>query len=275
MRIGSHEVGVMGLGTAHFAFREDLDADRSIATIRSAVDSGVRLIDTALAYSRRDVPGYAEAIVGRALAGASAAGDVLVATKGGHYRSGEDFPVDGRPEALRSHCEASLTALGIERIGLYQLHWVDPAVPVSESVGALADLRREGKIEMIGLSNVDRTQLAEAQAVTAIASVQNRLSLDHPEDLPMAKLCAAADIAYLAYMPLGGSATARAGSSAACIEVAERHGASWQQVALAWLLLQPNIIPIVGSSRAETLVDSLRAAGLGLLDEDLALLPPA
>ena len=275
MRIGSHEVGVLGLGTAHFAFRADLDAELSIAAIRTAVDQGVRLIDTALAYSRRDAPGYAEAIVGRALAGAAAGSEVLVATKGGHYRAGEDFPVDGRPEALRSHCDASLSALGVERIGLYQLHWVDPAVPLSESIGALAELQRQGKIEMIGLSNVDRMQLEEAQAVTAIASVQNRLSMDRPEDLPLAKLCAATGVAYLAYMPLGGTAAAQADSGVACAAVASRHGVSWQQVALAWLLLQPNVVPIVGSSRAETILDSLRAGELRLLEEDLALLPPA
>lgn len=274
MRIGDHEVGVLGLGTAHFAFRSDLDADRSIATIRSGLDQGVRLIDTALAYSRQDAPGYAEAIVGRALAGSTAAEEVLVATKGGHYRSGDDFPVDGRPEVLRSHCDASLAALGVERIGLYQLHWVDPSVPLRESVGALAELQRQGKIEMIGLSNVDGSQLEEARTVAAIACVQNRLSVDRPKDLPMARLCAAAGIAYLAYMPLGGSTTARADRNTACAVVAARHGVSWQQVALAWLLLQPNVVPIVGSSRAETLLDSLQARELNLREEDLALLPP-
>lgn len=265
---------MLGLGTAHFAFRADLDADRAIATIRAAVDQGVRLIDTALAYSRHGVPGYAETIVGRALTGSRAAGEVLVATKGGHYRSGEDFPVDGRPEVLRSHCDSSLTALGVERIGLYQLHWVDPSVPLSESVGALADLQGQGKIEMIGLSNVDRMQVEEARAVAAIATVQNRLSVDRPEDLRTAKLCATAGIAYLAYMPLGGASAAHADRGAACATVAARHGVSWQQVALAWLLLQPNVIPIVGSSRTETLLDSLRARELTLLEEDLALLPP-
>lgn len=129
MRIGRYEVGAFGLGTAHFAFQADLDSEESITTIRAAVDQGVRLIDTALAYARRDEPAYAETLVRRALLRSSADPEVLVATKGGHYRAGDSFPVDARPETLRAHCDASLKALGVEQIGLYQLHWVDPAAP--------------------------------------------------------------------------------------------------------------------------------------------------
>jgi aryl-alcohol dehydrogenase-like predicted oxidoreductase len=273
VRVGRHDVGAIGLGTAQFAFRTDLTAERSIAAIRSAVDQGVRLIDTALAYTRRDEPSTAETLVRQALQRDGDENAVLVATKGGHYRSGDAFPIDGRPEALRAHCDASLTALGLERIGLYQLHWVDPSVPLRESIEALRDLQDEGKIELIGLSNIDEQQLDEARAITSIAAVQNKLSVHSPQDLPLAKLCASLEIAYLAYMPLGGSGPAPSAGSRASTEVALRHGVSWQQVALAWLLLQPNVIPLVGSSRPGSMADSLRAEGLRLLEEDLELLP--
>lgn len=273
MRIGRYEVGALGLGTAQFAFRADLNAEESVAAIRAAVDQGVRLIDTAPAYARKDESAYAETLVRRALTHNRNEREVLIATKGGHYRDGDTFPIDARPETLRAHCDASLNALGLEQIGLYQLHWVDPSVPLRESVEALRDLQHEGKIDLIGLSNIDEKQLQEARKVTSIATVQNKLSVHQPEDLPLVKLCAALDIVYLAYMPLGGSALARAKEENACTTAALRHNVSWQQVALAWLLLQPNVIPLVGSSRPASMIDSLRARNLRLTDHDLELLP--
>lgn len=272
MLIGGRDAGALGLGTAQFAFRDDLTPEQSIASITAAVDQGVTLIDTALAYSRRNESGYAENLVRRALQGHGHKDDVLVATKGGHYRSGDTFPIDGRPEALRAHCESSLIALGAERIDLYQLHWIGQSVPLSDSVGALAELQSEGKIDHIGLSNIDESQLQEARAIVPIATVQNRLSVDHPDDLPLARLCASLGIGYLAYMPLGGYNKVPRRDDA-CVSVAHRHGVSWQQVALAWLLLQPNVIPLVGSSRPETMRDSLQSRTLCLLPEDVALLP--
>lgn len=130
----------------------------------------------------------------------------LVATKGGHWRRCDSFPVDGRPGTLRAHCEISLRALEVNRIDLYQLHHVDPQVPLPESVGALGQLWQEGEIAAIGLSNVTVAQLDEALAVAPIAAVQNRLSYRDPDDLPMALACAKRDVAYLAYSPFGGLA---------------------------------------------------------------------
>ena len=261
MIIGDRSVGAIGFGTAPLAFK-DVSIDQAVATIRAAVDSGVGLIDTALAYTRPGLESFAEAVVAKALAGGI---DVLVATKGGHRRAGDAFPVDARPASLRADCEVSLRTLGVDTIGLYQLHHVDPRVPLVESVGALEELRTEGKIGMIGLSNVDIAQIEQARAVGPIVSVQNRLSYGDRDDLATAEYCGRRGIAYLAYMPLHGS-----GDAGAVRAVAERHGVSRERVRLAWLLAQgPHIVALVGASRPETIADSTAAASLWLNDDDL------
>jgi len=253
--------GRIGLGTAQLAFT-DISVAQAVATIHAALDSGVDVVDTALAYTRRGVESFAEAVVAKALRGRS---DVLVATKGGHRRAGDEFPIDARPAALRADCEVSLRSLGVDTIGLYQLHHVDPDVPLTESVGSLDDLRTAGKIRMIGLSNVDTTQLELARTVAPIVSVQNRLSIAERADLSTAAYCARHGIAYLAYMPLHG-----AGDAAAVRAVADRHGVSPQRVRLAWVLAQgSHIIALVGSSRPATIEDSAAAAGLHLDDDDM------
>ena len=260
MRVADRSIG---LGTAQFAFGKGT-AEDSVATVRAALEAGVRLIDTALAYTRPGVESYAERLVAVALRGKTS-DHPLVATKGGHWRDGERFPVDGRPEAIRAHCEISLRTLEADRIDLYFLHHVDPAVPLEDSVGALDQLRREGKIAAIGLSNVTMAQLDVALACASIAAVQNRLSPGDPTDLPTALACAERDVAYLAYAPFGGPS----GKLPAAVHaVARRRGVSVQRVALAWLHSQsPNIVPLVGASRPGSIRDS--AASLGLDNEDL------
>jgi aryl-alcohol dehydrogenase-like predicted oxidoreductase len=263
MLIASRDIKGIGLGTAQFAFR-DRTAGDSVATVHAALDAGVTLIDTALAYTRPGIESYAEQVVARALRGLTSERP-LVATKGGHWRRGDSFPVDGHPDTLRAHCEISLRTLGVDRIDLYQLHHPDPGVPLADSVGALEQLRREGKVAAIGLSNVTIAQLDEARGAAPIASVQNRLSHGDPDDLPMALACTQRDIAYLAYSPLGGSSGA---PSAAAAAVARRRGVSVQRVLLGWLRAQsPNIVPLVGASRPATIRDS--AALLDLPGEDL------
>jgi len=135
MQIAGHRVTGVGLGTAQFAFRDGTPAD-AVATVHAALDAGVGLIDTALAYTRPGVESYAEQVVARALRSVTS-DPPLVVTKGGHWRAASGFPVDGRPATLRAHCEISLRTLGVDRIDLYLLHHVDPAVPLLESVGAL------------------------------------------------------------------------------------------------------------------------------------------
>jgi hypothetical protein len=143
MLIAGNETEGIGLGTAQFAFR-DRTAEDSVATVHAALDAGVMLIDTALAYTRPGVESYAEQVVAHALRGLTT-GRPLVATKGGHWRRGDSFPVDERPDTLRVHCEISLRTLETDRIDLYQLHHVDSQVPLPDSVGALGQLRQEGR----------------------------------------------------------------------------------------------------------------------------------
>jgi aryl-alcohol dehydrogenase-like predicted oxidoreductase len=263
MLIAGRGIEGIGLGTAQFAFRDGTPED-SVATVHAALDAGVMLIDTALAYTRAGIESYAERTVARALRGLTT-GRPLIATKGGHWRRGDSFPVDGRPETLGAHCEISLRTLETDRIDLYQLHHVDPQVPLPDSVGALGQLRQEGKIAAIGLSNVTVAQLDEALAVTVIAAVQNRLSYSDPGDLPMALACAERDIAYLAYSPFGGPAGP---IPQAALAVARRRDVSPHRVLLAWLRQQsPNIVPLAGASRPASIRDS--AAGLDLKDQDL------
>jgi aryl-alcohol dehydrogenase-like predicted oxidoreductase len=263
MMIGGRRIEGIGLGTAQFAFR-DGTAEDSVATVRAALDAGVMLIDTALAYTRAGVESYAEKVVARALRGVTSE-HPLTATKGGHWREDGDFPLDGRPETLRTHCEISLRALEIDRIDLYQLHHVDPGVPLADSVGALEQLRQEGRIAAIGLSNVTVAQLDEALAIAPIATVQNRLSYSHPSDLPTALACAERNVAYLAYMPFGGPSGT---IPEAALAVAKRRDASVHRVLLAWLRQQaPNIVPLVGASKPASIRDS--ATLLDLTDQDL------
>lgn len=255
----------IGLGTAGFAFR-DVSETQAVETIRDAVAHGVRLIDTARAYTRQGEESTAETLVARALRG-SVGSDVLVATKGGHWRDGERFPIDGRPETLRRHCEASLLNLGREQIDLYLLHHVDPGVPLEESMAALRDLQRAGSIRYLGLSNVTVDQLERASQVATISAVQNRLSLDRAEDLNVARECSRRSVVFLAYSPLGGGGSA---PPAAAVDVARRRGVSPAQVQLAWLLAaSPGVVPIVGATRSATVHDSLRAAEMELSPADL------
>lgn len=254
-----------GLGTAGFAFRE-VSETQAVETIRDAVAHGIRLIDTARAYTRQGEESTAEALVARAMGG-SVGSDVLVATKGGHWRDGERFPIDGRPETLRRHCEASLRTLEREQIDLYLLHHVDPGTPLEESVAALSDLQCAGSIRYIGLSNVTADQLERASQVATISAVQNRLSLARAEDLDVAMECSRRGVVFLAYSPLGGGDSS---PPAAAVDVARRRGVSPAQVQLAWLLAaSPGVVPIVGATRSATVRDSLRAAELELSSAEL------
>jgi aryl-alcohol dehydrogenase-like predicted oxidoreductase len=187
----------------------------------------------------------------------------------------DDLPFvhDGRRENLRWSCETSLRALGVESIGLYMLHAPDPNVPLAESVGALAELRAEGKIEMVGVSNLGRRHLAEAREIADVVAVENQLSPWSRAALPLVQLCTEQGIAFLAWSPLGGQL--RAGRLAqtypALAGIRDDHGVPPQQAALAWVLAQaPNVIPIPSARRPETIVDSLRAVDLRLSPPEIA-----
>jgi aryl-alcohol dehydrogenase-like predicted oxidoreductase len=276
-RLGRLQVGAIGLGEMPMSLAGRPDEARSVRTIHAALDAGVTLIDTADAYCLDGSEvGHGERLVGKALDAWPGDRDrVLVATKGGHTREGREWGLDGRPEHLRQACEASLRALGVEAIGLYQLHRPDPKVPFLESVGALAELEAAGKVRLVGLSNVSVDQIEQARQVVEVASVQNEFSPRFRRSEGELAFCAAQRIAFLPWSPLGGIGRGRdlGGRHAAFAEVAAAHGVSPQQVALAWELAKaPVVIPIPGASRPETITDSAAAATLRLSADDLARL---
>jgi len=280
-RLGGLQVSAIGLGEMPMSLAGRPDEAQSVRTIHAALDAGVTLIDTADAYCIDESEvGHGERLVARALTAWPGDRDrVLVATKGGHTREGGEWYLDGRPEHLRQACEASLRALGVEAIGLYQFHRPDPKVPFAESVGAMAELKDAGKVRLVGLSNVSVDQIRQARQLVQVASVQNEFSPRFRRSEGELAFCAAEGIAFLPWSPLGG--IGRGGSLGqdrhrVFGEVAEAHGVSAQQVALAWQLAKaPAVIPIPGSSRPETITDSAAAAGLRLSDDELARLDRA
>lgn len=283
-KIGQVTVGAIGLGGMPMSIEGRPDEDRSIRTIHAALDAGVTLIDTADAYHlHAGETGHNERLIAKALASYGGdASDVLVATKGGHLRPGDgSWTVDGSPRHLREAAEASLKALGVDAIGLYQFHRPDPAVPYAESIGALRELLDAGKIRMAGISNATIEQIDIARRVLGegnLASVQNQFSPAFRSSEPELRHAASLGIAFLPWSPLGG--IGRAGdlgaSHAAFQDVADAHGVSPQQVTLAWMLAKaPVVIPIPGASRPESITDSARAAGLVLSAGELARLDAA
>jgi aryl-alcohol dehydrogenase-like predicted oxidoreductase len=276
-RLGGLQVSAIGLGEMPLSLAGRPDEARSIRTVHAALDAGVTLIDTADAYCRDGSElGHGERLVATALAAWPGDRDrVLVATKGAHTRPGREWGLDGRPEYLRQACEASLRRLGVEVIGLYQFHRPDPKVPFAESVGALAELKAAGKVRLVGLSNVSVDQIRQAREIVEVASVQNEFSPRFRRSEGELAWCAANRIAFLPWSPLGGIGRGRdlGGRHQAFAEVAEAHGVSPQQVALAWELAKaPVVIPIPGASRPETITDSAAAAGLRLSADELARL---
>jgi aryl-alcohol dehydrogenase-like predicted oxidoreductase len=233
--------------------------------LRRAIEAGVQLIDTADAYG----PAVAEEMIFEALHPYPP--DLVIATKGGVIRRGPfTWVPNGRPEYLRSACDASLSRLGLEAIDLYQLHTLDANVPLEESIGALAELRNEGKIRHVGMSNVHVDQIERARMIVPIASVQNRLNLLDRTD-PVVGYCDRDGIPYLPWFPLGRGDLAR--SNRQVNGVARKHGATPAQVALAWLLAQSAwIVAIPGTTSPSHLEENVRALELQLDSDDLAAL---
>jgi len=271
--IGGITVSAIGLGGMPMSIEGRPGEERSIATIHAALDAGVTLIDTADAYHMRaGETGHNERLIAKALASyAGDTTDVLVATKGGHVRPGDgSWQVDGSRAHIRDAAEASLKALGVDAIGLYQFHRTDPKVPYAESIGALKELLDEGKIRLAGISNATIEQIDIARHVLGeanLASVQNQFSPAFRSSEEELKYCAELGIAFLPWSPLGGIARAdQLGSRhAAFQQVADAHGVSPQQITLAWLLAKaPVVIPIPGASRPASITDSARAADLTL-----------
>ncbi len=234
------------------------DHDAALDVLRRAVDLGVNLIDTADSYG----PEVSERLIAAALHPYPE--DVVIATKGGFLRDGPGrWRPDGRPEHLREACEGSLERLKLERIDVYQLHTVDPDVPLEESLGALVQLREEGKIAHIGVSNVSAEQLERALEVAEVVSVQNRFNLEDRGAEDVLEACERRGLGFIPWFPLAAGPLARAGGPVD--EIARRHHAAPGQVALAWLLARsPVTLPIPGTGSVEHLEENVAATALEL-----------
>ncbi len=239
--------------------------------VRRAIDLGINFIDTAHAYG----PGWNETLIGEALADITE--HVVIATKGGVEKTAPDrvFP-DARPSQLRLRCEESLQRLRLERIHLYQLHRPDPQVPLLESIGALALLRAEGKIQHIGLSNVTLSQIEEALQIVPIASVQNRFNIAEQTDSAVLDFCLSHGVAYLPWGPLAAkpfSAEAPLARDERLAEIAQAHSSTEGQIALAWLLQRaPHIVLIPGTTSISHLEENAQSLKIQLLADEVAVL---
>ena len=246
------------------------DKQEAIAVLRRALELGVNLLDTADSYG----PGVSESLIAEALYPYPK--DLVIATKGGLLRTGPNqWPADGRPEHLREALEGSLRRLRLDHIDIYQFHRPDPNVPFEDSVGALAKMREEGKIRHVGLSNVTIDQLARAQKIVPIVTVQNHYNLamresEHmtvAESEEMIDLCARQGIGFIPWSPLVFGELAR--SDSALVQIAKRHNAQPGQIALAWLLKRSStMLPIPGTSSVKHLEEDMVGATIRLSQDE-------
>ena len=267
---GDLEVNRLGYGTMQLTgegvWGEPDDHDEAVAVLKRAVEAGVNFIDTADSYG----PEVAEDLIREALH--PYPDDLVIATKAGLTRPGPgDWRPVGCPEYLRQQCEMSLRRLGLDTIELFQLHRIDPQVPLEEQVGALAALQQEGKIRHIGLSEVDVDQLEAAQETATIVSVQNLFNLTARDAEPLLDHCTEHDIGFIPWFPLATGKLLEQGGPLA--DIAAEIGAEPSQLALAWLLKRsPVMLPIPGTSSVAHLEQNLGAAELELTDEQFAAL---
>lgn len=252
--------------TGHGIWGEPADHDESIRVLRRAVEAGVNLIDTADAYG----PDVSERLIAEALY--PYPNGLVIATKGGLLRGGPDnwYP-DGRPQHLREALDGSLKRLKLERIDLYQFHRPDPNVPFEDSVGTLADLQKQGKIRLVGLSNVDEQQLERARKIVPIATVQNRYNLTDRVSESLVDVCEREAIGFIPWFPLATGELAKTGG--ALDQIAQKHHAQPSQIALAWLLRRsPVMLPIPGTSSVAHLEENLLGGQIELTDEEFETL---
>jgi aryl-alcohol dehydrogenase-like predicted oxidoreductase len=265
----------------HLSIQDRPPEDQGIRVIHAALDGGVTLIDTADVYCLDDAElGHNERLIARALASWKGKRDeVIIATKGGLTRPGGRWETNGRPEHLRGACERSLRALGVDRIDLYQLHSPDSRVPLAESVGALADLQREGKIRWVGLSNVSVPQIWEAASIVAVTTVQNRLNPFFREALSqgVVEYCETRGIGFLAYSPIGGGRLNRKLPAHPVLQpMSARLHVTPHALVLAWVLAKsPAVIVIPSARTVEHALDSIGAAELELSEADLSAITAA
>lgn len=270
-------VNAIGLGAMPLSLERRPDEAQALDVIRAFIEGGGDFIDTANVYCiDNDDIGHNERLIARALDKLSCRDTVTVATKGGVTRPHGDWETDGRPAFIRASCERSLRDLNTNCIALYQLHAVDPQVPLAETVGELARLQTEGKIRHIGLSNVRAEQLEAALRQVPIVSVQNRCNVLEQKDFRngMVARCGRLGVTYIPHSPVGGHFGHRQlGAHALLQKLARARGCSPEVIALAWLLAKGgHILPIPGASRVASIRDSLSATRVTLAAEEVRVL---
>ena len=255
-RLGFGAMRITGTGV----WGEPPSREQAIATLRRVVELGVNFIDTADSYG----PSVSEELIAEALY--PYPDDLVIATKGGLVRPGPNrWDPDGRPEHLREACEGSLRRLRLEQIPLYQLHRLDPKVPLAESLGAIAELKNEGKIRHVGVSNVTEEQLREAQQIVPIVSMQNRFNVTDRQSQPLIDLCEQDDLVFLPWAPIQ-----QTDQRVAVAAAAENHGVTDRQIVLAWLLASsPAMLPIPGTGSPEHAEENVAAAAIELSPEEM------
>jgi pyridoxine 4-dehydrogenase len=267
---GSLRVGRLGYGamqiTGPGVWGTPADPEGAKAVLRRAVELGVTLIDTADSYG----PYISEELISEALYPYPAG--LAIATKAGLVRTGPGVWVPvGRPAYLRQEAEMSLRRLRVERLDLFQLHRVDPEVPLAEQIGVLSELQAEGKVDRIGLSEVEVEVVREAQSYATIDSVQNLYNVANRQSEAVLDYCTSAGIGFIPWFPIQTGALAS--GDGALGEVAREVGATPAQVALAWLLAKsPVMLPIPGTSSVAHVEENIKAAAIVLSDEQLARL---
>ncbi|MFP5228228.1 MAG: aldo/keto reductase [Acidobacteriota bacterium] len=259
-RLGFGAMRITGPGI----WGEPKDLDNARKVLRRAVELGVDFIDTADSYG----PEVSERLIGEALAPYKAG--VVIATKAGLTRQGPDkwLPV-GRPEYLQQEVEMSLRRLRLEALPLWQLHRIDPKVPVEESLEPIQKLQKQGKIRHIGLSEVKVHEIEQVRRIVPIASVQNRYNLSDREHEDVLQYCEKNNIAFIPWFPVAAGKLTRAGGP--LDRAAKKHGATVSQLSLAWLLHHsPVMLPIPGTSSVAHLEENLKAAELSLSSSEWA-----
>src|SRR5690242_11528781 len=239
------------------------DREEAKAVLRRAVELGVNFIDTADSYG----PNVSEELIGEALA--PYPDDLVIATKAGLIRPAAGrWDPDGRPEHIKEACEGSLRRLRLDQIPLYQYHRVDPNVPLEDSIGAFVELKEQGKVRHIGVSNFTEEQIRRAQAITPIVSLQNRYNLSDRGSESLVDLCEQEQLAFLPWAPIQDHT-----DNAYVQQLAEKYGATPYQIVLAWLLARsPSILPIPGTGSIKHLEENIAAAGIKLSAADVSVL---
>jgi len=252
--------GAMRIAGGEHVWGEPTDGAEARRVLRRAVELGVNFIDTADAYG----PEINERLICEALHPYPRG--LVIATKGGIVRpSAPEWVANGRPEHLRAACEGSLRRLKLECIDLYQLHTPDENVPLEDSMGALAELQKEGKIRHIGVSNVQLDELTRARSVARIVSVQNRYNFAQRKSADVLDACTRNGLVFIPWAPIGGSAQAVTHGKSDLDALASAHGVSVVQIAIAWLLAKsPTILPIPGTSSVAHLEEDISAASIRL-----------